>query len=381
MALTIVQQIDQLIKNKKQILITFRADGAGDAITSALALLLFLKKQGKSVDVISHNFRLPDQFRFLPEADKIMNAPSHLQKFILTLDVKETGLQELSYDLKDEKLRIFVTPKQGFLTRDAVRTAQTDFKYDLIIMLDTPDLAALGGLYESNTELFYKTPLINLDHRPENERFGQVNLIDLTAASTAEVVFDLLKQLGEEYLDPAVATALLTGLIAQTRSFKSGNIKPHTLAAAAKLMALGADREKIIANLFHTRSVAALKLWGHALTHLQHDRKIGLVWSPITRDDFVRCGATETDLKDIIDELISNSPEAKFTLLLHEHTAAPPAIHGLFRVQTKDHDARRLLEPWQPAGDKQEVSFKVSDKSLKQAETEVIAHLQNALKQ
>jgi phosphoesterase RecJ-like protein len=303
-----------------------------------------------------------------------------LQKFILTLDVKESGVQELSYDLQDEKLRIFVTPKQGFLTRDAVRTAQTDFKYDLIVVLDSENLAALGGLYENNTELFYKTPIINIDHQAGNEHFGQVNLVDLTVVSTAEVVFDLLKQLGEEYIDAAVATAILTGLIAQTRSLKSDNIKPHTVATAAKLIGLGAEREKIITNRFRPRSVSALKLWGHALTPLQHDSKIGLVWSTITRDDFVRSGATETDLKDIIDELIGNSPEAKFTLLLHEHIEAPQTIHGLFRVHGKVLDAKRLLEPFNPEGGKEAVSFKVYGKGLKQAEADVVAHLQNALK-
>ena len=379
MALTLFQQIDQLIKNKKHILITFRGDATGDAIGSALALFLFLKKQGKTADVICHNFSLPSQFRFLQEADKITGAPSHLQKFILTLDVAEAGVQELSYDLQDEKLRIFVTPKRGFLTRADVRTAQTDFKYDLIMVLDSENLAALGGLYENNTELFFKTPIINLDYRPGNEHFGQVNLIDLTVVSTAEVVFDLLKQLGEEYIDASVSTALLTGLIAQTRSFKSDNIKPHTLTTGAKLMSLGADREKIITNLFRTRSVAALKLWGQALTHLQHDSKIGLVWSTITRDDFVRCGASETDLKDIIDELISNSPEAKFTLLLHEHIETPQTIHGLFRVHTKDHDAKFLLKSFNPVGGKQAVSFKVYGKGLKPAETDVVAHLQKVL--
>src|SRR3989344_1261007 len=380
MSLTIPQQIDQLIKNKKHILITFRQDGTGDAIASAVALLLFLKKLGKTTDVICHNFRLPEQFRFLPESDKILAAPSHLQKFILTVDVKEAGVQELSYDLQAEKLRIFITPKQGVLTSAAVHTARTAFKYDLIFVLDTEDLNSLGEFYNQNTELFYKTPIINLDHRPGNEHFGQVNLLDLAVVSTAEVVFDLLRQLGEEYIDASVATALLTGLIARTRSFKSDNIKPHTLATAAKLMILGADREKIVTHLFRTRSVAALKLWGQALTHLQHDSKIGLIWSTITRDDFVRCGATEADLKDIIDELISNSPAAKLTLLLHEHIETPQTIHGLFRAHTATADAKLLLQPFTAEGNKQEASFKVFGKGLKTVEDEVVKHLQNSLK-
>lgn len=378
MALSLIQQIHQLLAEKKHILITFRQDATGDAIASAAALSLWLTKQGKPVDIIGEGFKLPKQFEFLKGASAIKSAVSHLQKFIITLDVKETGVEELSYDLKDEKLRVFVTPKKGFLNRDHVRTAQSDFKYDLIFVLDTPDLEQLGGLYDNNTELFYKTSIINIDHEPGNERFGQMNIVELTVASTAEIVFDLMQKLGAEYITADVATALLAGLIAKTRSFKSASVKPHTLATASKLMSLGADRELIVTNLYRTRSVSALQLWGHALTHMQSDKNLGLVWSLITRDDFVRCGATETDLKDIIDELISTSPEAKITLLLHEHTATHQTIHGLLRAD-KEYDARLLVKSLMPAGNKQDVSFTVAGKELKAVSEAAIEEIKRAL--
>lgn len=378
MSLSIPEQIRQLIQNKKHILVTIPKNPSGDAIASAIGLFLFLKKQNKMADIICDGFIPPQQFSFLEAGKLIQPGPSHLQKFILTIDIKEAGVEELSYDLKNDQLRIFVTPKKGFLTRDHVRTAQTDFKYDLMFVLGAEDLASLGNFYDRNTELFYKTPVVNIDHHAGNERFGQVQYIDLTVASTAEVVFDLLKKIGEEFIDAPIATALLAGMIAETRSFKHDNVKPHTLATAGKLMAMGADREKIVANLFRTRSIASLKLWGHALTHIQHDTRIGLVWSTITRDDFVRCGATEIDLKDIIDELIGTSPEAKLTLLLHEHADTPEMIHGIFRVHTAK-DAKKLLEPYHTEGTRSEVSFQLHGKTLKQAEEEITTHLQKIL--
>ena len=381
MALTTTEQISQLIKNKKQILVTFRKDATGDAIASALALLSFLEKRDKQVDVICSDFELPKQFSFLKNSEKIKPSAGYLQKFIVSLDVKETGVEELSYDLKDEKLKIFVTPKQGFLTRQNIKTAQSDFKYDLIFVLDTQELEGLGRLYDNNTELFYKTPIVNIDYHPANEHFGQINLSDLTVVSTAEILFDLMKKLGEEYVDENIATALLTGMISKTKSFKTDNVKPHTLAMAGKLMSLGADREKIVTNLFRTRSIAALKLWGHALTHIQSDKELGLVWSTITRDDFVRCGANELDLKDIIDELISNSPEAEITLLIHEHNdgADDHTIHGLIRVG-KEHNAKQMLQPFNPEGGKSDVSFRIKGKTLKEVEEEVVNHIKKELK-
>jgi bifunctional oligoribonuclease and PAP phosphatase NrnA len=380
MALTTNQQIHQLIKDKKNILITMHKDPTGDAIGSAIALSLFLKKMDKVVDIICDQFTLPKQFKFLKDADKIKNTPSHLQKFIITVDTKDIGVEELSYDLKNEKLHIYLTPKKGTFGRDAVRTAQTDYKYDMMFVLDTEDLGSLGDFYNTNTELFYKTPIVNIDHHASNEHFGQINITDITTVSTAEVLYELMKKLGEEYIDEDVATALLTGLIAKTRSFKSNNIKPHTLATAGKLISMGADREKIVNNLYRTRSISALKLWGNTLAHIQVDKSIGLVWSTITRDDFVRSGAAEADLKDVIDELIGNSPETNVTLLLHEHADSPQTIHGLLRVHTNNADAKRLLANYNPNGSKQAVSFKIINKTLKQAEEEITTHLQKQLK-
>jgi len=373
MALSQTQQIKQLIQDAKHILITFRKNGSGDAVGSALALLLFLEKFGKTVDVVSDGFILKQQFTFLKRCESISPQFAHLQKFIITLDVQESGVEELSYDLKNEKLRIFVTPKQGFLTRQHVRTAQTDFKYDLIFVIDSPDLDSLGSLFQKHGELFYKVPLVNIDHDPGNERFGQINYVNFTTSSTSEILFDMMQQVGDEYLDKDIATAVLTGMITQTHSFKADLVKPHSLKIASALMSMGADREQIVKHLYQTRTIPTLKLWGYALTHLQHVSEKGFVWSTITRDDFVRCGAHESDLQDVIHELISNSPEAKVTLLLHEHISngnGQQTIHGLLHTDNT-FNAHELVQRYDPEGTKQDVSFKIHGKNLKEAEDEV----------
>lgn len=381
MAFGSTQQIHQLLDDKKHILITFRKNGNGDAIASAIALLLFLEKQGKRADIICQNFILPKNYKFLKKSETIKSNISNLQKFIITLDVKEVGMKELSYDIKNQQLRIFITPEKGFLTRDHIRTSQSDFKYDLIITINTQDLSGLGSLYDNNTELFYKTPIINLDHDATNEHFGHINKIDITATSTAEVLYNLFKKLGEEYIDEQISTALLTGMISSTHSFKAENVKPHTLSIAGKLISMGADRDYIVKNLYRTRTISTLKLWGRALAHIQHDSDNGLVWSSITRDDFIRSGADRNDLKDIVDELISNSPEAKLILLLHEDpdTKKHGIIHGTLSVE-KQFDAIKILKPFNPTGQKRQASFIIEGKELKQVEDEVLKEIKSKIK-
>ena len=380
MSLNEAEQIRQLLEQKKHILITFRKDYSGDSIASALALFLFLTGMNKRAEIICENFELPKKFTFLRRSDRIKKAFSHLQKFVINIDTAKTGVEELSYDLKGEKLRIFITPKEGFLTRDNIQTAQSDFKYDLIFTLDTPNLESLGSLYDNNTELFYQTPLVNIDYRPTNEHYGQINVVDLTATSTAEVLFDVLTKIGEKFITNHTATALLTGMIANTQSFKSGNVKPHTMALASKLMDIGADRERIIENLYQTRTIPALKLWGQALTHLEIDNSIGLVSTIITRDDFLRSGASEQDLYDIVNELIANSPEAKIILLLHEHTdnKQHDTIHGIIHTE-KGFNTRQLLPAYKLQGDHNHASFIVENKKLKEAEEEIMAQIKKNL--
>ena len=393
---TAIQQVQKLLEGRKDILIVFPKDITGDAISSALALFLFLEKQNtlqqvpfnttqgkpgrKKIDIVCDSFELPPTLKFLKNTEKIQNKLSDLHKFIITLNTQKTGAQELSYDFKDDKLNIYITPKQGSLTSEDIKTAQSDFKYDLIFTINAADLESLGQMYANNTNLFYKTPIINIDNQAANEQFGQINIIDMTKSSAAEVLFELLARWKEEYIDADIATALLTGIISQTKSFKADHIKPHTLAAAGKLITLGADREKIINNLYRTRTIPMLKLWGHALTHLQNDKNLKLVWSTLTRDDFVRCGAQENDLKDIIDELINNSPEAKIILLLHEHTdKQTTVIHGILNTD-KNYNGKKMLAKYNPQSANNNTSFIIKEKSLKEAEEEVVSHLKTVLK-
>ncbi|OGH58614.1 MAG: hypothetical protein A2725_02850 [Candidatus Magasanikbacteria bacterium RIFCSPHIGHO2_01_FULL_33_34] len=381
MSFTNTQQIKQLISDKKQILITFSRDASIDSISSALALLLFLEKQSKPVDIVCDNFSLPNQCKFLKQSDQIKNNFDYLQKFIISIDVEKTGVQELSYDMKNEKLRIFITPKQGYLNQDNIKTAQSDFRYDLIFVVGTPDLESLGSIYDNNTDLFYKTPIINIDNQSGNEHFGQINCIDLTCSSTTEILFDLLKNIGEEYIDENIATALLTGIISETKSFKAENIKPFTLNTASKLIDMGANREKIINNLYRNRTIPMLKLWGNTLTHMQSNKNIGLVWSTITKDDFTRSNAKEDDLRDIIDELISTSPEAKITLLIHEHTNSNEnKIHVIINSK-KNIDLKQLLTKYKPTGSKDKISFFVENKTLKEVEEEIVEELIKIIKE
>jgi phosphoesterase RecJ-like protein len=294
------------------------------------------------------------------------------------VDVTNVKIDTLSYDIKDNWLSIYLTPKQGIITKNELRTAQSSLKYDLIITLNAQDLESLGNIFFNNTDLFYKVPVINFDNHPGNEHFGQINFVELTSTSISENIYKTMTQLGNSQIDADIATALLTGMISQTRSFQTGNVTPNTLNAASQLMNLGADREKIVKHLYRTKSISALKIWGEALTHMESDPALGLVWTTITREDFTRAGANETDLKDLIEELINNSPEAKLILLLYENTRGENKVHGFLSVD-KQYDAKIILQSFRPEGNKKNASFVIPEKTIKEAENEVVEKIKKII--
>ncbi len=378
MALTTDQQIIELINKSKKILITFSSQRGGDALGSSLALSLFLQKQGKLVDVVVDDWQLPTNYKFLPDSKNIKNSLSPLRKFILTLDLQGKELSDLSYNVDHNKLQIYLTPKTGTFSTTDLNTKSSNFSYDLIIVIDTPDLESLGTLYLNNSEFFYQTTIINIDHSTTNEHFGQINIVDFNYASTSELVYKILQNIHREDIDSDIATCLFTALTSATKSFKTTAVTPNTLSIASELINHGARREEVVTQLYRTKTIAMLKLWGRALARLKSDSSRKLVWLLLQPDDFIKSGASEEVLPGVIDELVTTSPEAGVIILMYEQK---PGLTSLLLHAGIGRNALELLKPFNPQGDKFLAKAKLANHTLLEAEKLVIEHLKNVLPQ
>jgi len=365
-----LNQLNKLIEKSERPLIVFNIDLKHDVISSALALKSYLQKKGKKAEIVSEGYSPFTELSYLKSIDTIKSELSHLHKFTIKVDVSDIKIDALSYDISDNWLSIHLTPRQGIIGKKNIRTLQTGYKYDLIFILGATDLNSLGNIFFNNTDLFYRTPLINIDNNPANEHFGNLNIIDLTACSISEIIYKTMSGIGLD-TDADRATSILTGMIARTRSFKTPSVTPATLNLAGKLMEIGADREMIIKNLYRTKTIATLKLWGRALYNLQTDKSIGLVSTIITRDDFTRSGATAKELPDLVSELIANSPDAKLILIAYEDEKNNGTTRFFLTVDKK-FDAKQLAKLFKPEGDRKTVEFLISNKNIKEAESAVI---------
>lgn len=385
MALNEIQQITELLKKSHHILITFKKDYSADAVSSALALYLFLQKISqksskefggeKLVDIICDNFTLPKNLKFLEKADMISEKINNLQKFIISVNINGNDIDEFSYDLEGEKLNIYITPKNGALKAEEITAENSAFKYDLVITLDTPDLNSLGKIYQNSTDFFYNTNIINIDHQPENEHYGQINFTNLNAVSTTEIIYNLISGIDKNLIDKNIATCILTGLIAETKSFKTPNVTPKTLEIAGQLMALEADRETIIKSLYRNRSLATLKLWGRVLARLKNEDNNKLVWSILTDHDFMEANADENDLPEVIEEIISFIPGVETAVLIYQH-----GHKNCVLVNTlKNNNALYLTKEFKSTGSKDLAEFCIVDRTLLETEKEVIEKIKQNL--
>ncbi|MFA6553629.1 MAG: DHH family phosphoesterase [Patescibacteria group bacterium] len=365
----ITQAIDQIEKSGN-IVIALPKNPSTDAIASSLGLFLALEKLGKKAKVVCNEFNLPLSHQFLPKSNEINSDLTALRKFIISVDLSRTKVQELSYDISDKKkLSIFITPKDGFFEARDVATSASSYEYDLIVVIDAPELEALGKIYDDNTEFFYHTPIINIDHSAVNEYFGQINIVDLVATSTSEIVYEMVKEFKENILDEYIATSLLTGIISKTKSFQSASVTPKSLAISSLLIENGARRDDIIKHLYRTKSINTLKLWGRALARLKTELDGRIVWSLLNRQDFVKSGAVEAELEGVVDELMVNTPNAEIICLLYEgedHSIKVIATSG------RSIDALNVFREYKPTGSRNFIRFSIASGDILAAEKSIV---------
>ena len=226
----IKQQIAARLRQAERPFLICHFSPDGDALGSMLGLTLTLQKMGKNPDAACQD-PVPPIYRYLAGAHQVISQPRH--------------------------------------------------EYDLVISLDCSDMRRMGTPYQTLSFQNNAMPIINIDHHVTNINFGELNWVDPEAAATAEIVLELIEGLGVP-LDADVATNLLTGIVTDTRGFRTSNTSPQVMAAATKLMQAGANLADITTKVFSRRPLAAVRLWAQALAEINLDGRI--LWSVVTQE-------------------------------------------------------------------------------------------------
>lgn len=373
MSKEILQQIIDNLNKAKRILIALSQNPNGDALGAGLALFEFLSQLEKEPEIAS-SAKDFGSFGFLPKINEIKNALAVSQSFVLSVNTKDVKLDELSYDVKDGQVDIFLKPKGGKFKPQDITFGTARFPYDLIVTLDTPSLEHLGEIYEKNTDLFFETTIVNIDHNPSNDQYGEINLVDLTTTSTSEILAELIENFEDRLIDKNIATSLLTGIIVETNSFQHVKTTPKAFLQASNLIAKGADHQQIVRELYKTKHISLLKLWGRALARLKELKELELAYSLVNEADLSKSGATPEDLLGVMKELVSNLSGRKIILFISE--VSPQEVFGYFYLHPtiKSQIVAAALGGHMLNGSLGE--FRSKNKSLLEVEQEILEKLQ-----
>ena len=184
-------------------------------------------------------------------------------------------------------------------------TDQRDF--DLAVVCDSGALDRVGKRVMAVIET--ASVVIDIDHHATEGVFGDIQIIDATAAATAELVWKVIRalsvEIGRPLADRAVADCLMAGIITDTGSFRFLNVTPHTFDLAARLQRLGAQPAEIAELVFENRSFASLKLLGRALASLQTTPDGRIAWAHVTAADYAQLNADDAETEGIVSHVRS----------------------------------------------------------------------------
>jgi phosphoesterase RecJ-like protein len=252
-ATTAIEQTAAEIRERRRFLLTAHEGPDGDALGSLLGMHHLLTQLGKDsvMFLAAKEFPLPIEYRFLPLEEVFHEPPA---------------------DMAD-------------------RT---------IVFLDCGNIDRMPVDFLAAGENF----VLNVDHHHDNTMFGDVNLVDVEASCTAEIVYQLAGVLGAQ-LTPEMASALYVGMVTDTGKFMYENTKARTHRIAAELIEAGVGVDETYRRLYEHVPIEKVRLVSRALDAIERHCDGRLVVAYITLADYEASGAGEEMTEGIIDYLRS----------------------------------------------------------------------------
>jgi phosphoesterase RecJ-like protein len=184
---------------------------------------------------------------------------------------------------------------------------------DLFVAVDTAAPERLGSLAAKAASA---RRVLVIDHHISNGGFGDVALIDPSAAATTQLVFGLIELL-QWTIDEPIATALYTGLVTDTGRFQYSSTTPEVHRMAAALLAAGVEPDRIARRLYEEAPFAYYAVVSRVMGRAVLETERRLVWSVLTQEDLEVAGLAFQEADGLID-LVRMAEESEVSLLLKE---------------------------------------------------------------
>lgn len=259
--------LEEQIQKAQKILILTHIDPDGDALGAVMAMKNFLTEQGKEVEI------------------------SLSGKLGSGLNVTEKIASPNTINL---------------------------YGYGLILILDTHNPQRTGVDFPAN--LSNLPPIVIFDHHiKKNGRTYPTNIhefINVEAAATCEIIYDLLKK-GDKEISNVTASYLLLGIYTDTGGFFHSNTSPDLLLKVKDLIKKGVLFKSVIQNAFQGRSVPVLNYWGEKITQAVFQPRLKFIYSWLNQKELNERKITTEEIGGLVN-LLNMCEEANFSVLLSE---------------------------------------------------------------
>lgn len=250
MSVKTAKAVEKVLRKAKNILVTSHQDPDGDSLGSQMALIAYLQKKKKRILALNQG-KMPKKYRFL-DPKRVIQEP--------------------------------VEPLPNFAP-------------DVAFVVECPSLKRIGCVQKF---LRPETVIVNIDHHPKNEKFGQINWLDAKASAVGEMIYDFLLAARFKITRP-VAEALYTAILTDTGRFRYSSTKPRTLEICARLMQLGADPQKITEEVYYRISPSDLRLVARVLEGMELHAGGQVCFLSIDDQTLADTGARFEDTEGIVD--------------------------------------------------------------------------------
>jgi len=228
------------INASKKVLIFVPQNPSVDAVASALALYLSLKKQKKSATIACSN-PLTVSFNRLYAVNKVVQSVGN-KNMVISFACPEDTLEKVSYSIDNSVFNLVLERKDGYapLKSNDVSYNYTGVSADLVVVVGASKIEDIGSLYTQETSFFTQAQVVNISNSVRGVLFGRSNIFDSQTSSCAELMAELLKRANLP-LDADLATNLLAGIETATNNlaFKTTG---KTFEILSWLMSAGARR-------------------------------------------------------------------------------------------------------------------------------------------
>ncbi|MDC1492931.1 bifunctional oligoribonuclease/PAP phosphatase NrnA [Flavobacteriaceae bacterium] len=253
-----IKELKSKLQSSKRIIVIPHKNPDGDAIGSCIAINELLKSLGHKSSIISPN-NFPDFLKWMD-------------------DKNEIKIYENDPELNNKEI----------------------LNSDLIFTLDFNSLSRIGLMGDSVNES--NAIKIMIDHHQKPDEYAKYIYSDVNMSSTCEMVYHFITELSlNNKITPKIASALYTGIMTDTGTFKFPLTTDVTHSVVSELIKKGANGNRINNLVYDNNSYEKVLLLSHTLSSMVVDMNYKTAYMYLTQESLNKFNFKKGDTEGFVN--------------------------------------------------------------------------------